>query len=38
VGGKVSGNPVAERYQGGGYTAMDYTREKPSPKDHFSLD
>jgi uronate dehydrogenase len=38
VGGKVSKNPVAERYQGGSYTAMDYTREKPSPKDQFSLD
>lgn len=24
--GKVSDNPVTERYQGGGYTAMDYTR------------
>jgi len=38
VGTKVSGDPVTERYQGGGYTAMDYTREKPSPKDQFSLD
>jgi uronate dehydrogenase len=38
VGGKLSGDPVTERYQGGGYTAMDYTREKPSPKDAFSLD
>jgi uronate dehydrogenase len=24
--GKVSGNPVAERYQGGGFCAMDYSR------------
>jgi uronate dehydrogenase len=38
VGEKVSGNPVTERYQGGSYTAMDYTREMPSPKDQFSLD
>jgi uronate dehydrogenase len=38
VGGKVSGDPVTERYQGGGYPAMDYTREKPSPRDAFSLD
>ena len=29
--GKVSGDPVAERYQGGGYTAMDYTRAAPPP-------
>jgi uronate dehydrogenase len=29
--GKVSTNPVAERYQGGGFTAMDYTRTAPPP-------
>lgn len=29
--GKVSANPVAERYQGGGFCAMDYTRSAPSP-------
>jgi len=29
--GKVSGNPVVERYQGGAYTAMDYTRAAPPP-------
>ncbi|MCX7382340.1 MAG: NAD(P)-dependent oxidoreductase [Alphaproteobacteria bacterium] len=29
--GKVSGNPVQERYQGGGYTVMDYTRKTPPP-------
>lgn len=29
--GKVSGDPVAERYQGGGYTAIDYTRTAPPP-------
>lgn len=29
--GKVSDSPVAERYQGGGYTAMDYTRTAPPP-------
>jgi uronate dehydrogenase len=29
--GKVSGDPVAERYQGGGFTAMDYTRAAPPP-------
>lgn len=34
VEGKVSGNAVAERYQGGGYCAMDYTRAGgPSPRD-----
>ncbi len=29
VAGKVSGNPVIERYQGGAYTAMEYTRKLP---------
>jgi len=29
--GKVSANPVQERYQGGAYTAMDYTRKSPPP-------
>jgi uronate dehydrogenase len=29
--GKVSGNPVQERYQGGGYTVIDYTRTAPPP-------
>ncbi|MBP0494911.1 NAD-dependent epimerase/dehydratase family protein [Pararoseomonas indoligenes] len=38
VGDKVSGDPVTERYQGGGYTADGYTRKVPSPKDAFSLD
>jgi uronate dehydrogenase len=27
--GKTSGNPVAERYQGGGFTALDYSRSEP---------
>jgi uronate dehydrogenase len=36
VGTKLSGNPVTERYQGGGYTAEGYTRAAPSPKDAFS--
>ena len=36
--GKVSGDPVVERYQGGDYTAMDYTRDRPSPRDAFALD
>ncbi|MBU6497005.1 MAG: NAD(P)-dependent oxidoreductase [Rhodospirillales bacterium] len=27
--GKVSNNPIEERYQGGGYPAMDYTRAAP---------
>ena len=38
VEGKLSGDPVAERYQGGDYTAMDYTRGRPSPRDAFALD
>jgi uronate dehydrogenase len=37
VGGITSGNPVIERYQGGGYTNMAYSRENPSPRDAFSL-
>jgi uronate dehydrogenase len=31
VAGKTSGNPVVERYQGGSYPAMDYSRSEPSP-------
>ncbi len=38
VEGEVSGDPVVERYQGGDYTAMDYTRDRPSPRDAFALD
>lgn len=38
VGGTLSGDPVQERYQGGSYTRMDYTRDAPSPRDAFSLD
>lgn len=30
---KVSGNPVQERYQGGGYAAAGYSRAEPSPVD-----
>jgi uronate dehydrogenase len=29
--GKVSGNPVQERYQGGPYTVIDHTRKSPPP-------
>ncbi len=28
---KVTDDPVTERYQGGGYAAMDYSRTEPSP-------
>ena len=38
VGNIFSGNPVIERYQGGGYTAVGYSRAKPSPRDAFDLD
>jgi uronate dehydrogenase len=38
VGGITSGNPVTERYQGGGYTAIEYSRGTPSPRDPFALD
>jgi uronate dehydrogenase len=33
--GKVSGDPVQERYQGGAYPAGDYSRKAPSPADPF---
>ena len=38
VGDKVSGGPVAERYQGGDYTAAGYSRAAPSPRDVFAPD
>jgi uronate dehydrogenase len=36
VGARLSGDPVNERYQGGGYTSADYTRRTPSPRDPFA--
>jgi uronate dehydrogenase len=36
--GKVSGDPVIERYQGGAYTRIDYTRDGVSPSDCFELE
>jgi uronate dehydrogenase len=33
--GKTSGNPIVERYQGGGYCGMDYSRETPAPVAQF---
>lgn len=36
--GKVSGDPVTERYQGGAYCANAYSRKSPSPRDPFALD
>jgi len=33
--GKVSGNPVEERYQGGPYCAIEYSRTEPSPRELF---
>lgn len=38
VGGITSGNPVTERYQGGGYTAAGYSRDGFSPRDAFTLE
>jgi uronate dehydrogenase len=38
VGGKTSGDPVVERYQGGDYTAAGYSRTAPSSRDVFALD
>jgi uronate dehydrogenase len=35
---KLSGNPVVERYQGGGYTGTGYSRATPSPRDPFALE
>lgn len=34
---KTSGDPAAERYQGGAYAAHDYSRMEPSPTDPFAL-
>lgn len=34
----IRADPVSERYQGGGFTAMEYSRATPSPRDHFSLE
>ena len=34
----IFSDPVSERYQGGGYTAIEYSRLSPSPRDPFSLD
>ncbi|MFC7551181.1 NAD-dependent epimerase/dehydratase family protein [Pseudoroseomonas wenyumeiae] len=38
VGQITSGNPVTERYQGGGYTAVGYSRDGFSPRDAFTLE
>ncbi|HZF77339.1 MAG TPA: NAD(P)-dependent oxidoreductase [Acetobacteraceae bacterium] len=37
VGHIVSDDPVEERYQGGSYCSMEYSRKGPSPRDQFSL-
>jgi uronate dehydrogenase len=34
--GKVTDNPIIERYQGGAYTAMDYSRPTPPPAPLFT--
>lgn len=34
----ITADPVSERYQGGGYTAVEYSRATPSPKDAFALE
>ena len=36
LGGKVSGNPVVERYQGGAYCGNEYSRSEPSPAKLFA--
>jgi uronate dehydrogenase len=34
----ILSDPVSERYQGGGYTAIEYSRRSPSSRDPFALD
>ncbi|HEY4252620.1 MAG TPA: NAD(P)-dependent oxidoreductase [Roseomonas sp.] len=34
----IRADPVSERYQGGAFTAFEYSRPTPSPRDHFSLE
>ena len=34
----ITADPVTERYQGGGYTAIEYSRATPSPRDPFALE
>ena len=34
----IRADAVTERYQGGAYTAMEYSRATPSPRDPFALD
>jgi uronate dehydrogenase len=31
--GKLSGDPIEERYQGGAYTSIEYSRSEPAPAD-----
>ena len=33
--GKVSGDPVEERYMGGGFCSLDYSRGAPAPQQLF---
>jgi len=34
----ITADPVSERYQGGAYTVMEYSRSAPSPRDYFALE
>lgn len=34
----ILADPVSERYQGGGYTAIEYSRASPAPRDPFALE
>ncbi|MBB5688377.1 NAD(P)-dependent oxidoreductase [Roseomonas alkaliterrae] len=36
--GGITADPVTERYQGGSYTAIEYSRACPSPRDPFALE
>jgi uronate dehydrogenase len=34
----ITSDPVSERYQGGAYTAIEYSRDAPAPRDTFALE
>lgn len=36
--GHITADPITERYQGGGFPTMEYSRATPSPRDPFALD
>jgi len=34
----IRADPITERYQGGSYTALEYSRPTPSPRDQFAIE